>query len=184
MMMRNIDDYDDEVKRGVEEKIEEHMMKEEEELNNSNTSLLYKQHQMGSGGGADIGGNNTVTYATNSQHILWLAKSVDVYAASIPYVTGYRYFVTKIAAPTFGVTAAAAQQYVETRKPVVMIVSNVVEIGRVRMHLASSYSPKNNNQAGQNNHFAETSYALHYMESAAVCIAQNKPTLLLGETGC
>jgi len=136
------------------------------------------------GGGADIGGNNTVTYATESQRILCLAEAVDVYAASIPSAEGRRYFVTKIAAPAFGVTADAAQRYVETRKPVVTIVSDVVEIGRARMRLAPSYPPRNNNQAGQNNQFAETSYALRYMESAAVCIAQNEPTLLVGETGC
>jgi midasin len=136
------------------------------------------------GGGADIGGNNTVKYATKSQCILCLAKSVNVYAASIPSAERCRYFVTKIAAPVFGVTADAAQQYVETRKAVVTIVLDVVEIGRARMRLASTYPPRNNNQAGQNNQFAEMSYALCYMESAAVCIAQNEPTRLVGETEC
>ena len=100
---------------------------------------------MSGGGGADIGGNNTVTYATKSQCILCLAKAVNVYAASIPSTKGDRYFVTKIAAPAFGVTADAAQQYIETRKAVVAIVSDVAEIGRARMHLASSYPPRNNN---------------------------------------
>eukprot|EP00957_Ditylum_brightwellii_P177984 13557046-Ditylum_brightwellii.AAC.1 len=60
----------------------------------------------------------------------------------------------------------------------------MVEIGRARMHLASFYPPRNNNQAGQNNQIVKTSYALCHMEPAAVCIAQNKPTLLVGETGC
>eukprot|EP00957_Ditylum_brightwellii_P115714 8826295-Ditylum_brightwellii.AAC.1 len=125
-----------------------------------------------------MGGNNTVTYATESQCILYLSKAIDVYAVSIPSVEGCRYFVTNITAPTFGDTADVAQLYVETRKPTIMIVLDVVEIGRARMHLLSFYPPRNNNQAGQNSQFTEISYALHYMESAAVCIAQNKPTLL------
>eukprot|EP00957_Ditylum_brightwellii_P045036 3416556-Ditylum_brightwellii.AAC.1 len=184
MMMRNIDD--DEVKKKGEEKREEYTMKEEEEFNDNNTSLLHKQHQMGSGrhasvhdhmkllrhtsqtikfesssslsggGEVDIGGNSTVTYATESQCILCLAKVVGVYAASIPSTEGHIYFITKIAAPAFGVTADAAQQYIETRKPVVTVVLDVVEIGRARMCLASSYPTRNNNQAGQNNQFAET----------------------------
>eukprot|EP00957_Ditylum_brightwellii_P111828 8529472-Ditylum_brightwellii.AAC.1 len=92
MMMRNIDD-DDEVKKEGVDKREKHMMKEEEEFNDNNTLLLHKQHKIGSGqhaserdhmkllchmshtikfesssflcggGRADIGGNNTATYA-------------------------------------------------------------------------------------------------------------------------
>ena len=59
-----------------------------------------------------------------------------------------------------------------------------VELGRATMPNASDGGILADKIERQSKKFAETNYALRLMEAVGVCIVQNEPTLLVGETGC
>jgi len=125
-----------------------------------------------------------IEFATETQRMLCLAESVDVFAASLSSTAQRREFVTKIAAPTWNVSIDLAVRYVETRRPTMEISRTFVELGRAKMPNASDSTIFADNVDRQSKNFAETNYALRLMEAVGVCIVQNEPTLLVGETGC
>ena len=113
-----------------------------------------------------------------------MAETIDVFAASFPSAAQRREFVTRIAAPTWNVSIDLAVRYVETRRPTMEISRTFVELGRATMPNASDGSILADKIERQSKKFAETNYALRLMEAVGVCIVQNEPTLLVGETGC
>ena len=125
-----------------------------------------------------------IQFATESQRTLCLAETVDVFAASFPSASQRREFVTRIAAPTWNVSIDLAVRYVETRRPTMEISRTFVELGRATMPNASDGGILADKIERQSKKFAETNYALRLMEAVGVCIVQNEPTLLVGETGC
>ena len=125
-----------------------------------------------------------IQFATESQRTLCLAETVDVFAASMPSVAQRREFVTRIAAPTWNVSIDLALRYVETRRPTMEISGTFVELGRATMPNASDGAIFADKIERQSKKFAETNYSLRLMETVGVCIVQNEPILLVGETGC
>ena len=121
-----------------------------------------------------------ITYATETQRTLCLAETVDIFAACCPDREQRREFISKIAAPHWGITAEFAHRYIESRQPLLTRGEVYTEIGRAKIPV----SPKLIPTAYLDQKFASTNYALRLMESIAVGIAENEPILLVGETGC
>jgi midasin (ATPase involved in ribosome maturation) len=125
-------------------------------------------------------------YATESQRLMCLAETVDVFAMSCPFPDKRRDFICQIAAPTWGLTADAATRYIESRIPSLTYGghSNWVAVGRARLlAVRKEYDENDMTTPGKKRNFAETNHALRLMESVAVCASQNEPALLVGETG-
>lgn len=121
-----------------------------------------------------------VSYVTESQRTLGLAETVDIFVAACPDRDVRREFIRSIAAPVFGVTAELAIRYVETRRPSILLHETCTEVGRAKIEVSEIAATKRT----QSEQFAETDYALRLIESIGVCIRENEPTLLVGETGC
>jgi len=121
-----------------------------------------------------------VTFCTESQKILCMAETYDIFAGWCPCRTMRNEFITSYLAPIWGISATAAIRYIEDRQPQIKFADGYIEVGRAVIKFPSRRSGFQE----KNLQFAETNHALRLMESAAVCIAQNEPTLLVGETGC
>lgn len=121
-----------------------------------------------------------VAFATESQRTLSLAETVDIFVAPCPDRDVRREFIRSIAAPMFGISSDLALRYVETRRPTVLLHETCTEVGRGKIEVSASAAIART----QSQSFAETDYALRLMESIGVCIRENEPTLLVGETGC
>lgn len=126
-------------------------------------------------------------YATESQRLICLAETVDVFAMSCPCFQRRRNFICQVAAPIWGLTADAATRYVEDRVPKVLFDHNnrQVEVGRARLTILKKEDDGVDDvfTPGKRKNFADTNHALRFMEAIAVCTSQNEPTLLVGETG-
>jgi hypothetical protein len=127
-------------------------------------------------------------YATESQRLVCLAETVDVFAMSCPHVEKRRDFICQIAAPIWGLTADAATRYIESRIPSITFGGHNnrrVEIGRGRLLAVKEEDVglDGDTTPGKRRNFAETNHALRFMESIAVCASANEPALLVGETG-
>jgi midasin len=120
------------------------------------------------------------TYVTESQRMLSLAETVDIFVAACPDRDVRREFVRSIAAPVFSVTSELAFRYIETRRPTILLHETCTEVGRAKIEVSESAAMSRT----QSESFAETDYALRLIESIGVCIRENEPTLLVGETGC
>ena len=118
------------------------------------------------------------TFCTESQRILCMAESFDIFASWSPHRHLRSYFVTEILAPIWGITSTAAIRYVEDRQPQIQSTSEYVEVGRSTIRRPPKTLGNMSNDQDKN--FAETNYALRLMESTGVCISQNEPTLLVG----
>jgi len=122
-------------------------------------------------------------YITESQRTLCLAEAVDVFVAASPDEGIRRQFVQSVVSVAYGVSAELALQYVEKRRPTFHQHGTIIEIGRAKIPVsrrldipaAPTSSPGN---------FAATEHTLRLMEAIGVCIQENEPTLLVGETGC
>ena len=126
-------------------------------------------------------------YATESQRLICLADTVDVFAMSCPCLEKRRNFISQIGAPAWGLTADAATRYIESRIPALSCGGHnnrCIDIGRARLS-ALKWEDDETDVAspGKKRNFAETNHALRLMESVAVCALQNEPALLVGETG-
>ena len=125
-------------------------------------------------------------YATESQRLICLAETVDVFAMSCPNIEPRRKFICQIGAPTWGLTADASLRYIENRIPSLSRAHNsrCVEVGRAKLLVLKRDEDEMDMSApGKKRNFAETNHALRLMESVAVCASQNEPALLVGETG-
>lgn len=126
-------------------------------------------------------------YATESQRLICLVETVDVFAMACPCFQRRRSFICQVAAPIWALTADAATRYVEDRIPVVSFAHNNrhVEVGRARLMTLKKEEDEMDDvfTPGKRRNFAETSHALRFMESIAVCASENEPALLVGETG-
>jgi MoxR-like ATPase len=125
-------------------------------------------------------------FATESQRMLCLAEVVDIFVHAIPSVDLRRDFIVHAAAPLWKVTPRLAVTYVERRKPEWTITDERLELGRARIPVLhrKSHDQQSSSAPGTASQFSDTGHALRLMESIGVCIAQNEPTLLVGETGC
>ena len=119
-------------------------------------------------------------YITEAQRTLCMAESVDIFMASCPNQQVREEFIGLVAAPVWGITGDLAFAYIMVRKPTVLMGTNFFEIGRAKFDITKSigYSEEPSTT------FAQTSHALRLMESIAVCVRENEPILLVGETGC
>ena len=127
-------------------------------------------------------------YATESQRLICLAETVDVFAMSCPHIEKRRDFICQVAAPIWGLTADAATRYIESRIPSVSFGGHDnrrVEVGRARLMAMKEEDVglDGDMTPGKRRNFAETNHALRFMESIAVCASANEPALLVGETG-
>ena len=126
-------------------------------------------------------------YATESQRLLCLAETVDVFAMSCPSLEKRRDFICQLGAPTWSLTADAGMRYIESRIPSLSRGGHnnrCVEVGRARLlALKREEDDMDISAPGKKRNFAETNHALRLMESVAVCASQNEPALLVGETG-
>jgi midasin len=121
-----------------------------------------------------------VSYTTESQRTLSLAEAVDIFVAPSSDRDVRQEFIRLIAAPVFGISSELALRYVETRRPTILLHDTCTEVGRVKIEVSDSAALART----QSQSFVETDYALRLMESIGVCIRENEPTLLVGETGC
>lgn len=121
-----------------------------------------------------------VAFVTESQRTLCLAETVDVFAASCPSLDQRKNFITTVAAPCWGISAELALNYVEARQPSITRGANYTAIGRAKIPNASHVCQVDSTSEN----FAPTNFAKRLMESIGVCISENEPTLLVGETGC
>ena len=121
-----------------------------------------------------------VVFVTESQRTLCFAETVDVFAASCPSLDQRKSFITTVAAPCWGISAELALNYMEARQPSITRGVNYIAIGRAKIPNASHVSQVDS----KSENFAPTNFAKRLMESIGVCISENEPTLLVGETGC
>lgn len=121
-----------------------------------------------------------VTYATEAQRTMCFAESVDVFAGSCPDIDRKFEFSTQLAAPIWGISADSALNYLNSRRPTTRIGSENVEIGRARI----DFSRRTTFSQRASDTFAQTNHTLRFMESIGVCVQENEPVLLVGETGC
>jgi energy-coupling factor transporter ATP-binding protein EcfA2 len=129
-------------------------------------------------GGVAFGSN--MAYTTEAQRTLCLAECVDIFVGSCPDRVGKLDFVNLIAAPIWSISRDLAISYVETRRPPTLVGADIVEIGRAKIHLGDHIELSRR----KSETFAQTNHALRLMESVGVCIRENEPVLLVGETGC
>ncbi|EEC43465.1 predicted protein, partial [Phaeodactylum tricornutum CCAP 1055/1] len=111
---------------------------------------------------------------------LCLAETYDIFVAACPDRNFKEECLRSIFAPTWGVSADLALSYIDRRRPEPVVYPAYTEVGRARIPIPELYIRPNTDKET----FAQTSYALRLMESIGVCIAENEPTLLVGETGC
>ena len=118
------------------------------------------------------------TFCTESQRILCMAESFDIFAGWCPCRHLRKDFVTMILAPIWGISATGAIRYIEDRQPQVVATNDYIEVGRSTIRRPPVTLGNMTNS--ENKNFAETNYSLRLMEAAGVCITQNEPTLLVG----
>ena len=129
-------------------------------------------------------------YATETQRLICLSETVDVFAMSSSHIDKRRDFICQIA-PIWRLTADAATRYVESRIPAISFGRHgnnrrCVDVGRARLTAVKDedIGLDGDLTPGKRRNFAETHHALRFMESVAVCVSANEPALLVGETGC
>ena len=116
-------------------------------------------------------------YATEGQRILCLGETMDVFAASCPDTERRRLLCNRFVAPAWKVTSELARSYLEKRIPEIVHHVESTELGRV------CFPTLGKNDRSTSTEFATTGHALRFMESIAVCVRENEPVLLVGETG-
>jgi MoxR-like ATPase len=119
-------------------------------------------------------------YTTEAQRTLCMAESADIFIGSCPQQQVKDEFIGSLAAPIWGITKSLALNYMRSRKPSVLVAADFFEIGRAKFQTIKSVGFSQESPTT----FAETSHALRLMESIAVCVRENEPILLVGETGC
>lgn len=120
------------------------------------------------------------SYTTEAQRLICLSECVEILVGSCADCEIRQDFITRIAAPAWGVSAQLARAYVDSRSPKTQIAADYIEIGRAQIQFGSLSAFKHRDSKT----FAQTNHALRLMESIGVCVRQNEPTLLVGETGC
>jgi ABC-type lipoprotein export system ATPase subunit len=118
-------------------------------------------------------------YITENQRTLCMAESVDIFIGACPNELMKEEFIGSVASPVWGITKDLALNYMMSRKPTMLIGTNFFEIGRAKFDLTKSIGSFQESSTS----FSHTSHALRLMESIAVCVRENEPVLLVGETG-
>jgi midasin len=116
------------------------------------------------------------SYITEAQRTLCMAESVDVFVGSCPDQQVKEEFIGLIAAPAWSITKDLALKYIETREPQIFLGPSLFQIGRVKIDMSKSLGFSSEKLST----FAQTSHALRFMESLAVCVRENEPALLVG----
>lgn len=123
---------------------------------------------------------NNVTYTTEAQRTLCMAESVDVFVGSCVNRELKHEFVGKVAALTWGLSQELAVSYFLRRRPTTQVGADFVTIGRAKLFVGRRSELAGHPSAS----FAQTNHVLRLMEAVGVCVQQNEPVLLVGETGC
>jgi midasin len=121
-----------------------------------------------------------VTFTTEAQRTLCMAESIDIFVGSCAERDVKNDFISLITAPAWGISRDFALKYMNARKPEVVSGSSFYEIGRAKIDVSKSFGFSLESSGV----FAQTCHALRFMESLAVCVRENEPALLVGETGC
>jgi MoxR-like ATPase len=129
--------------------------------------------------------DHTTTFVPESQRILCLAEAVDVFVSSAACRRTRVACVEKICAPIWKISSSLAVQYVEARKLEWQIKESRITLGRATITTVQGdvTGTINHLSSGICSNFFDTNHSLRLMESISVCIAQNEPILLVGETG-
>jgi midasin (ATPase involved in ribosome maturation) len=122
------------------------------------------------------------TYLTEAQRVLCLAETVDIFAASCPHLEQLRSFSIGVVAPAWGLTIDIASKYLFSREPEFFRGQQTVQIGRVILPLWESSDVIM--ESSDISSFALIPSSTRLLETIAVCVRENEPTLLVGETGC
>ena len=120
-------------------------------------------------------------YITEAQRTLCMAESVDIFVGSCPHREVKEEYIALVAAPAWGITRDLALRYMETREPTITSDGTFFEIGRAKIEVVASLGFSTDTNSSST--FAHTSHVLRLMESLAVCVRENEPALLCGETG-
>ena len=118
-----------------------------------------------------------VLYSTEQQRLTCLAETFDAFAAACPDPETRREFVRWIAAPKWNLTADLALRFLQSRSPDMQQHEGMIQIGRVGLSTAVK------SMETESGNYTCTGYTLRMMESIGVCIRENEPVLLVGETG-
>jgi energy-coupling factor transporter ATP-binding protein EcfA2 len=121
------------------------------------------------------------TYATESQRTLCMAEIYDVFVMANPSLEQRRMFLRTVMAPALGITADWACSYVASRTPEIVIQEVLCEIGRVQLPRCVS---SQTTATSTRDTFTQTGYTLRLLECIGVCVREQEPLLLVGETGC
>lgn len=115
----------------------------------------------------------TNTLSEQSRKLI-LDEALDVFAGSLPEGHGQK-VVCHIIASIWNLSATAVDGYLQTA-PSFSLENGKFEIGRVQMDLAK--------ESYHNHRFYKTKQSLRLMQQMCVCIKNEEPMLLVGETGC
>ena len=130
---------------------------------------------------------HNATYTTEFQRTLCMAECVDIFVGACPDRQIKLNFIRQVAASTWGISRDLAESYIHTRRPSLTLGRDFVDIGRARVCTSSTEAESvhaSNKFSNNNSVFAQTNHALRLMESVGVCLRENEPVLLVGETGC
>ena len=116
-------------------------------------------------------------FATEGQRTLCLGETMDVFVAACPDIERRRLICSRYVAPAWNVSADLAKAYLERRIPDVVHHPNATELGRTKLATLVD------KERSVSTNFATTGHTLRYVESIAVCVRENEPVLLVGETG-
>jgi MoxR-like ATPase len=116
-------------------------------------------------------------FVTEQQRLDSLLECFDVIAGALSDPISRRDAVRAMA-EIWEVSVDLASAHIFFRCPQVRTHETFTEIGRARIPIRDNSSRLQNSSS-----FVQTSHVLRLMESVAVCIHENEPTLLVGETG-
>jgi len=122
-------------------------------------------------------------YVTENHRMQCLAEAADVFVAGSSKKELQQYFVQMVAAPCYGVAPDAALMYLQSRSPEIHVHKTLTVIGRAKIPVSTQWHMSKSERASSD-HFVITNHTLRLMEAVGVCIQENEPVLLVGETGC
>ena len=105
---------------------------------------------------------------------LILDEALDVFAGSLPAGKGYQ-VLSHLIAVVWNLSTAAVDSYLQTA-PTFSLENGKFEVGRIQLELAK--------EGERNRRFFQTKQSLRLMQQICICVRNEEPMLLVGETGC
>lgn len=128
-------------------------------------------------------------YVTEQQRVDCVADIVDVFLGSIRKKNeSYRHIILEIGGGTeetegWGLSEEVLDAHIFQRSPEVSVSADIARIGRAEFNVAELANSMHDDSKTFQQQFAFTKHALRLLETIAVCVSLNEPTLLVGETG-